>query len=109
VDPKDEFIPDEYPNLILDGEKIVELNSKDKKSLENLPDIFLIMLELSNIKITANEIKHLIKNKFIIISLKLSYKKIKVQSTLLNTLKLFINLKKFDLARNDAYGKEIDV
>jgi len=26
VDPEDDFIPDEYANLILDGEKIVELS-----------------------------------------------------------------------------------
>ena len=33
VDPDDDFIPEEYANLILDGEKIVELNSSDKKFL----------------------------------------------------------------------------
>ena len=31
--PEDEFIPEEYANLILDGEKIVELHSSDKKFL----------------------------------------------------------------------------
>jgi len=33
LDPEENFIPDEYANLILDGEKIVELNSSDKKFL----------------------------------------------------------------------------
>ena len=33
VNADDEFIPEEYANLILDGEKIVELKSSDKKFL----------------------------------------------------------------------------
>ena len=46
MDPDDEFIPEVYANLILDGEKILKLNFCDKKSLVNLPDVFLVMLEL---------------------------------------------------------------
>jgi hypothetical protein len=46
VDPEDEFIPEVYANLILDGEKILNLNFCDKKSLVNLLDDFLVMLEL---------------------------------------------------------------
>ena len=42
-------------------------------------------------------------------SLKLSNNKISGSiSTLLDTLKVFTNLKRIDLARNDVCGKEID-
>ena len=43
-------------------------------------------------------------------SLKLSNNKISGPlSSILDTLKVFTNLKKLDLARNDVCGKEIDI